>query len=259
MRRIANANRVAASRREYDKIISQGCWVNSIFADGHSDGENYGDVQGIPYNIISGFDMSGWLQNSFRPEPGKAIGLRQSFSFVGRVPVPLPAEAEEPRMIRFSTPTTSLQGIGQTPGSEFPRLVIAGLSSTVELRKNVQVRALVNMATFEIDPSSEDAGGPLAIQRVRLSNVPTVDRAQPRMWEYVFDLHIGGGTAVLTICPSSVALRSTNCKTGLDSLGPNEELVLSAPAAQLMLTASRDLPRASAEIPATFLLRDFAD
>jgi hypothetical protein len=80
-----------------------------------------------------------------------------------------------------------------------------------------------------------------------------------------------------------LSLRSANCGTGLDALGPSEELVMVAPCGVLIplvatdsggniyvkgsvagpcdgliLTASQGFPSVSAEIAATFLLRDFA-
>lgn len=256
--RIATANQLAASRRGFVETISQGCWVTSVFADGRSAGLNYGQVPGIPLEVATGIEFSGMLRNLLRPAPGKQVAIVQSISVIGSSS-PLPAEIGEPREIRISTPTTSMKGIGQAAGSEFPQLEIGGLSCTVEVRKNVWVKALLNTVTFEIDPKREDSGVPLAFERLQLPNVPTVDGAQPRTWDYVFDLHLGGGTAVLTISQNSVALRATNCGTGLDALGPTEELVMAAPSGGMILYATPDEPRVFGQIEATFLLRDFPE
>jgi hypothetical protein len=117
------------------------------------------------------------------------------------------------------------------------------------------VTAVLNKLTFEIDPARDDAGSPPALERVLFPNVPTVDGCKPRTWDYAFDLHIGGGIAVLRTSPSSIAFRAANCTTGLHTLGPNEELVMVAATGGLTLTASREIPRVSADIIAAFSLR----
>jgi hypothetical protein len=187
--RLAAINRLAASR--YAQTISQGCWVTSTYADGRSQSVNDGEVPGIPYEIGHGLEESGLVRRLLHPPAGNEIVLRQSASAFG--PTAPPVEVGEPRLIRFSTPTSSLVGIGQPPGSEFPRLVIAGLSGTVELRKNVWVKAVLNKVTFEIDPARDNAGGPLALEQLKLTNVPTVDGSQPLNWDYIVDLHVGEG------------------------------------------------------------------
>jgi hypothetical protein len=220
------------------------------------------------------------MKNTLFPAPAKQIALRQDCGFTGRLVKGLPPEIGPPREITFSTPTTCLQGIGRPTGFGFPRLVIAGLKGTVQLRKNVWVSAVLNNMTLEIDPARNDAGGPLALERLRLPNVPTVNGAQPQDWDYEFGIHIGGETAVLSIRLNAVALRAANCGSGLDVLGTNEELVMAAPAQGplrlcvtdsagntyrkdaappsegLIVAATPDSPSVSAEITAMFLLRD---
>jgi hypothetical protein len=117
------------------------------------------------------------------------------------------------------------------------------------------VTVVLNNLTFEIDPAKDDAGSPPALERVLFPNAPAVDGCKPRTWDYAFDLHNGSGIAVLRTSPSSIALRAANCTTGLDTLGPNEELVMVAPAGGLTLTASREIPRVSADIISAFSLR----
>jgi len=55
---------------------------------------------------------------------------------------------------------------------------------------------VLGTVTLEIDPKTD---GVLALERQQLSNVPTVDGARPRTWDYVFDLHGGGGSFTLMI------------------------------------------------------------
>jgi hypothetical protein len=281
--RLAEANRRAALRPGYGNIISQGCSVTSIFADGHCDSENYGQVPGTPSEVFPGFDMTAYLDRTLLPAIEKQLPFAPSPPALGQRTTSAPAETPETREIQVSTPTTDLLGIGQPPGSEFPRLEIGGLNSTLKLRKNVWVTAVLNTVTLEIDTSLEHSSASFALEFQRLANLPTVDGTQPRNWDYIFDLHVGGATAVLTIRKNAVALRRTNCTIGLDALGLAEELVMVAPSCELapmvvtdsggntyvqelaapaggslILTVTPDSPRASAEITARFLLRDFS-
>jgi hypothetical protein len=240
------------------EIISQGCWVTSIQSNGHSAGQNYGLVAGLPTEVGPGIDFSGMVKNLIHPILGKQLTIVQSVSVFGTTK-PLPPEIGEPREIKVSTPTTLMQGIGQAPGSDFPRLEIKGHSTTVKLRKNVVVKAVLNTVRFEVDPTVKNAGAILACERLKLSNLPTVDGAKPRTWDYTFDVHVGGGIAVLTIRQMSVALRAMNCVQGLDVLSPTEELVMVAPWESLILHATPHEPKAFGQIEATFLLRDFPE
>jgi hypothetical protein len=280
--RLAATNRRAASQRGYAQTISQGCWVTSIFADGHTHGENYGEVPGIPGQIHNGLDISGWVRKFVGPSLDKGLTVRQSaqspFAIGNTGPQP---EVGEPRTIQYSTPNTSLTGMGHAPGAEYPRLVIEGVSNTIELRKNAWVKAVLNKVTFEIDPARDDAGDPVAIERLKLSNVPTVGGSQPINWDYWLDLHIGGATAVAAIRMNAVAMSPTSCGCGLDVLEPTEELLMVAPSNDspqcavtnngcvtvikdwgtdsrdgLILYAQADCPMVSAEITAWFLLRE---
>jgi hypothetical protein len=281
--RIAEANRRAAMRPGYGNIISQGCSVTSVFADGHYHSENYGEVQGIPRRVMPGFDMSAYLINTLLPAIEKRNPLVRSAPVCGRPNLLPRTETRESREIQISTPTTVLEGIGQADDSRFPRLEFAGLTTAVNLRKNVWVAATLNTVTFEIDPTKGYEGAAYALERQLFANVPMVDGARPINWHYVFDMHVAGGTAVISIRQSSLAMRPTNFSAGLDAVGPGEELLMvasscepepnavtdtagntyirewvSSAGAGLILTAQPGSTRVTAEIKARFLLRDCA-
>ena len=253
--RMAAANQEAAQQPRYKTLISKGCWVSSLFADGREQGWNYGEAPGIPGQVMPGFDLGEYLRKTLRPAPGKQISLRQTASVHGAKPVPLPPPTGEPREVRFSTPTTSLQGIGQGSGAKLPRLVFEGRAGLVTPRKNEQVTSVLGTVTLEIDPEGD---GVVALEWQQLSNVPTVDGARPRTWDYVYDLHGGGGSYTLMVRQLSTAFRTAHC-TGLSVLGPNEELVLAAPVGGLVLHATPQEPRVAAEVVASFLIRDFPE
>jgi hypothetical protein len=253
--RMATANRKASQDYRFKKLISEGCWVSSLFADGKEHGWNYGEVPGVPGMVVPGFDFGEYLRKTLEPAPGKHITLRQTASVHRAKSVPLPPPTGQPREVRFSTPTTSFEGIGRTSDAKLPRLVLEGRDGVVTPRKNEQVTAVLGTLTLEID---RERGGVVALEWQRFSNVPTVDGARPRNWDYVFDLHGGGGSYTLMIRKNSVALRADHC-TGLGVLGPNEELVLAAPVDGLMLHATPQEPKVFGEVVASFLIRDFPE
>lgn len=253
--RIAVANQQAARQPRFEKLISEGCWVVSLFADGTEHGQNYGEIPGIPESVMPGYDLRGDLQNILRSAPGKQVVLRQTASVHGAKLVPLPPPTGVPREIRFSTQTTILDGIALGCSVEFPRLTFEGRNGVVIPRKNEQVTAVLGTMTLEIDPTT--LGG-MTLERQKLTNVPLVDGACPRTWDYVFDLHGAVGAYTLQLRQNSVALRTTHC-TGLDALCPNEELVLVAPVGNLMLHATPKNPSVTVEVVASFLIRDFPE
>jgi hypothetical protein len=253
--RMALANREAARAPRHKAEISEGCWVFSLFADGREHGWNCGEVSGIPGSVMPGFDLGGYLKNNLLPAPGQQVMLRQTASVHGAKPVPMPPPTGAPREIRFSTPSTIIKGIGQEFGAEFPRITFEGRDGVILLRKNEQMTAVLGTVTLEIDPKR---GIGVELERQQLSNLPTVDGAQPRTWDYMFDLHGRGDVYTLQLRTNSVGLRTPHC-TGLGSLGPNEELVLVAPIGDFMLFTTPLERRVSREVVASFLIRDYPE
>jgi hypothetical protein len=254
--RMAAANRVAAGRPGYKKLISEGCWVFSLFADGKSYACNFGEVPGIPGQVIPEFDIGAFIRENYHAAPGQQIKIRQMASVRFVMTGPQPAPIGEPREVRFSAPTTSVHGIGQDAGAAFPQLVFEGRSGMVTPRKNEQVTAVLGTVTLEIDPSQGDKGGVVALERLKLLNAPTLDIAQLPTWSYTYEFRGGGGAYTLHLCQMSAALRADH-STGPSFLGPNEELVLAAPVGGLTLQATPQEPRVTGEVVASFLIRDF--
>jgi hypothetical protein len=80
---MAQAHRLAASRPEWAQTISQGCWVNSLFQNGTSAGENRGQVAGIASEIMTGQDVTQWARENLQAAPGQEITVVQTASTRG--------------------------------------------------------------------------------------------------------------------------------------------------------------------------------
>src|SRR5262249_8488563 len=97
--------------------------------------------------------------------------------------------------------------------------------------------------------------------RYAISNVPTIDGAQPRNWNYAFDVVVDpvSKSHTLQLRPLKTSLRSVNCPKPLPMLGDTEELTLLAPPNFLVLTAQENQGPVSETIEAVFMLRDFPE
>jgi hypothetical protein len=204
---------------------------------------------------MPGFDVGEFLRKNLGHLLGQQITLVQAASVHGAKPVPLPPPTGEPREVRFSTQTTSVEGIGQTPGTVLPRIVFEGRDGVVTPRKNERVTAVLGTVTLEIDPKGS---GAMSLEWQKISNIPTVGGAQPGTWDYTYELHGGGGAYTLTIQQNSTALRRGH-RSEPSVLGANEELLLAAPVGGLMLHATPQEPRVTGELVASFLIRDFPE
>jgi hypothetical protein len=76
--RMAAANRLASSRPGHGNLISPGCWVSSLFADGRSNDTNYGQLPGVPSQVMAGVDFGKWLAQHLKPAPGQKIAINRS-------------------------------------------------------------------------------------------------------------------------------------------------------------------------------------
>jgi hypothetical protein len=148
-----------------------------------------------------------------------------------------------------------LKGVGQEAGAEYPKLILEGRHGSVKARKNEQVTATLGTVILEVDPQGS---GSVIVERQRFSNIPTVGGGQPKNWDYSFDLHGAAGAYTLQIAKMSVALRAIHC-TGLSVVGPGEELVFVAPVESLVLHATPELHCVTAEVLASFMIRDFPE
>lgn len=116
---MAQANRLAASRPECTQTISQGCWVNSLFQNGTTAGENHGQVAGIPSEIMTGQDITRWARENLRAAPGQEIRVVQTASVRGyALPAGLiaPPDGFNPTEWQWQHAETKLDGGEWAPG-----------------------------------------------------------------------------------------------------------------------------------------------
>jgi|HubBroStandDraft_1064217.scaffolds.fasta_scaffold127072_1 hypothetical protein len=253
---LATANEFAAKRS--GDTISPGCWVQSLVSDGNSSGQNYGDVPGSPSRIFGGVDRGRWFAAEFPAVPGKKLTLVQCAGYFGPR-TPAPAEIGPPRTALVSSPTCAVSIKLGEAGQVVGTLSISGSSSYLTLRKNQQTLLPLRIVDFNVNPITLRAAKPFHAKRLRLPCVPTVDGAQPRNWNYLFDLKYDGETLEVTVSQNSVAFRSANAIAPLPVLGSNEELVMSVPLGGLTLNVTSSDPRNATQLQAQFLLRDFPE
>lgn len=255
---LARVNNRAATSPESRQLISAGCMVSSLLPDGRTYTRNFGSVEGFPETMMGGMNVLDPVRKHLRPTPGKKITFVQSASSRGRGHS-LPAPEGAHRIVRFSTPDTSASGIANTFGGQFDKLVLRGLQGQICLRKNEWAHVVFNVVTFEIGPTTLDESGFRLFEWLKVSNVPTVEGAQPGSWDYVFDVSISKKTHTISIHQNSMAFRSANQHRLATILGPTEELLMLAPHNGLLLEASPESPIVSGQIHAAFLLREFLE
>lgn len=247
--RLATLNQHAAKHPLYKEVISEGCWVSSLFSNGRQQATNYGLTPGLPSSLLHGFDMSAYVEANCG-----SLSVFQSASFHG-FGVPTPPPTGEPRQLSFASPSTTLFGIGRAHAGEFPKLSMDGREGTISLLKNEQVSVVIAAVTLEVDPDGDDG---VSLERQTLQNGPTIDGAHPRRWDYSFDLHGALGAYTLQIYQCACALRTAHCP-GIKVLGPTEELVLVAPVSGIILHATPENSRITADVIASFQIRDFPE
>ena len=256
---MVHINRAAARTRIGAGRISQECSVHSLLSDGQSAGTNDGAVAGLPSVIQLGFgDFSEHLLKSGLPGLHPNSVIRQVAGYRGPG-TPLPPATGDERSVPYSSSTVSRTLIVGSTAQPLGTLSIQGESGTFGIRKNGEAIVLLARARFELAPA-ELAGLEPFVQRWQtLPNPPTIDGAQPRSWEYPFELIFDGTAVKITMSMSSLAFRSANHAQALSVLGPNEELTMAAPLETLSLTSDQASPIAEAPIHARFQLRDFPE
>ena len=254
---LAMANEFAA--RESGGTISPGCWVQSLLSDDNSFGRNHGEVPGTPSNILAGgFDMGKWIAAEFPAAPGKKPTIVQSAGYMGPG-TPAPTEIGEPRTILLSSPANSVSITLGAGGPIVGTLSTSCIDDELTVRKNHYASISLGAVTFNGNPVTLSTAKPFVAKRLRLSCLPTVDGAQPRTWDYVFDLKFDGKTLEVNVLQNSMAFRSANTPAPLPVLGPTEELVMAAPVGGLTLSVTPFMPQTTANLEAQFLLRDFPE
>lgn len=258
---LAAVNRRIALDRKSADLISEGCMVSSLFDDGTCNAINFGEVAGVPDSFMEGINISDFIKKHFKAAPGKQITLVQSASAfrTGKEGYRELLPEGEPRTLHFSTATTRMIGIANTFGGEFDKLTLSGQAGSIAIRKNEPARAILNTVTWEMGETSRDESGFRQFPFLRITNLPTVDGAQPRSWDYLFDVAVGREAHSVTIHKMSTSLRSVHFEKALPILGPTEELVMVAPRENLTLTARIEERSITGTIEGEFLLRDFPE
>ena len=157
-------------------------------------------------------------------------------------------------MIAFASSTASAL-IAAPDGSKFGSIIVAGVSGTAAVVKNLRVSAVLNTVSVQMNPAARYEGPPFSLQ-LQLPNAPTVDGVQPHSWVYAFDVSSIDGTYIFSIRQNSIAFRSANYKVPMPAIASTEELVMVAPRNPVLLRTSAESPTASADVKAMFLLRD---
>lgn len=163
--------------------------VSSLHADGRFSSSNPGAVKGIPDSIPGPFNLGKLLRNNL---PGEDITIVQAASSSGssrNAPELLPEG--EPRTLKYSNPTTSMNGIANISGGKFDKITIEGLSGSVSIRKNEPVTVVLGKIHFEAGPTGpapRDESEIPWVPRFAIPNAPTIDGVQPRNWNYPFDV-----------------------------------------------------------------------
>ena len=258
---LAAVNKRVAQSPKSGGLISDGCMVSSLLADGTSSAINFGEVAGIPDSFMGNFNVGQLLRKNLTAAPGKQIAIVQSASasrVAGKECTELLPEGEL-RTLHFSTPNSTMPDIANRFGGECDKLVLEGRSGSVLIRKNEPVTAVLNTISWELGSRTQHESGNSMFPTFRISNLPTVEGVQPRSWDYGFDVSAEQRVHTLTIRQNSMAFRSANCERPLSILGPTEELVMVAPRNGLALSVPVSARSITGTIEAEFLLRDFPE
>jgi hypothetical protein len=157
------------------------------------------------------------------------------------------------RTIIISSPSASIP-IAAPNGAIVGTLSIAGATNELTLRKNVTVRGSLGAVMLSMNPSKLIFGDAFRTPRNLCPCVPTIDRAQPRNWEYSVFCYFDGATLRAEIRKLSSALRGANAP--MTSVGTTEEILMVAPVDGVVLLTTAAAPQSSAVLEASFLLRD---
>jgi hypothetical protein len=221
--------------------------VTSVLRDGSMQSHNDGVVSGIPARFMGPLDLQDIIRKHFRAASGKGITLVQSAAVgpAGGFIVPQPDGPV--RSFRYSVP-----GCTATVATE-TTVTLQPSAGIVELRKNENVSIAFQAVVYRRGSS------PASAVRFLVPNIPTIDGAQPRSWDYLMETSRTADGDILTIRPNSIAFRSKNHPTPLPLLGSTEELTMAAPQPELKLVIPEGETEAHGIIHAHFMLRDFPE
>jgi hypothetical protein len=192
--------------------------VSSLLRDGRSSAVNFGEVAGIPDNYMDNVNMADFVRTEFKPAPGKKLTLVRSASFAamsGSESYPELLPEGELRSFEFSTPSSSLSGIGNTFGGDFDKIILEGRTGSATIRKNEWTSIVLNTIRWELGETTRDESGFRLFRGLRITNLPIVEGAHPRSWDYTFDVSITREVHTLRFNRMSMAFRSANCERPL--------------------------------------------
>jgi hypothetical protein len=236
-----------AASKKAPIAISEGCWIRSLLASGHSAGQNEGRATGLPTHVMDGVDVTALLSAEF----GNQLGtLLTSAGYTGPGK-PAPTKLGEPRQIVIASPAAEL------PIGGFAFLRIHDATGSVVVRRNDSVEFELTRVVLEIPQQGAPLPPPFKAKRVPMPAVPTVDGAQPRSWSYSVELDWDGRTLVASVAQMSMAFRSVNLPAPMPLLGEFEELVMVS--LGLSLQVSLGEPTISTRLRMRLWLREFPE
>lgn len=165
------------------------------------------------------------------------------------------ATIADSRTVAISCPSASIP-IAAPNGAIVATLSIAGATSELALRKNLEVRSSIGTVMLSMNPSNLIFGEKFVTPPNYCPCVPTIDGVQPKKWEYSVFSYFDGATLRAEIRQLSTGLRNAYVEAPIPKLGTTEEIIMAAPIGGLVLETTASAPQSSAILEGSFLLRD---
>jgi hypothetical protein len=127
------------------------------------------------------------------------------------------------------------------------------------MRKNERLRATVGTLALSVDPSTLILGRENRFTRpsISLASPLRVDGAQSKNAQHRVGMRFDGAKLQVWFGSLSTALRNRNLSSPIENVADSEELLLTFPERPLTLSVTIEELRASADLTAHILLRDF--
>jgi hypothetical protein len=109
---------------------------------------------------------------------------------------------------------------------------------------------------IQIEPRNLILGSSFIASPCKLVCTPSIGGASPRAWEYTVFARFDGFQLTAELRQLSASLQNKNVSIPIKQLGSQEELVMTIPKVALSLSATLDVPTASARVLGGFTLRD---
>lgn len=166
-----------------------------------------------------------------------------------------PAQNVERRTVTVSNPGGIIE-IPAPNGAVVGTLILSKAYKGISLQKNIESEDSLGKATLTLNPRNLIPGEKFQTTPQLFSVVPSIDRAEPRKWEYKVVSSFDGSTLTVELRQLSVALRNANLSAPMSCLSDTEELVMRAPIDSLRLSASAKAPETAADVRLGLLLRN---